>query len=582
MRLGLNKWSLSAVGATVGTVALLLAGCGTGSTTPTGPTNLAASQVFNWNFPAGGSSDINTIDPDIATDTNSASVINLVFDGLVTLDKNLDVEAWGAKSWDISADGLTYTFHLRSGQSFSDGKPVTSADYAYSINRSVNPCLASPVSYYLFELTDAATFASETCKSGVISAAKGQTTPVIQTLVGDSVLTPDSQTLVLKLAAPAAYFLEAMTYPTSYAIEQSVVGSDLSSEKWTDTLTQGTTGQGTNGMYYVSVWDHNAGKIVLKQNPHWWGLTQGKKPYLTEIDFTEFKSGDTAYSAYQAGQFDVGYPTVALLAQAKTQPDFHQTGTLTYFGINFNWKTPPFTSLDARQAFCEAINRDQLNTSILKGADTPEWNIVPKGMPGYNPNVTGPDGITATTGDQTKAAAHWQAYVASLSGAKPAPVTYLYVAGSASQTNLAQALQSQWQQVLGVSVTLKGEDFNTYLADSNSGNYIATRFGWQDDYPDPQDFLTLLFDTTAQYNSQHESVPQADTLMEAADKNTNQAARLTNYNQAEQLLINQVATCPLYRGNSYYQVRSWVHGWYINAGGGTPNDAWVSAYITNH
>jgi peptide/nickel transport system substrate-binding protein/oligopeptide transport system substrate-binding protein len=320
---------------------------------------------------------------------------------------------------------------------------------------------------------------------------------------------------------------------------------------------------------------------VLKRNPNWWGLSQGKKPTLTEIDFTEFKSGDTAYAAYQAGQFDIGFPTTQLLAQAKTQPDFHQVGTLTYYGINFNWQKPPFNNLDARTAFCLAINRDQLNSAILKNAVSPHWNIVPKGMPGYNPSTTGPDGVTATAGDQAKAKQHWQTYQSSAGGAAPA-ITYLYVSGSTSQQQLAEALQSQWQQALGVNVTLKGEDFNTYLSDSNTGNFIATRFGWIADYPDPQDFLTLLFDTNAQYNSQKASVPQADTLMRGADTNSNQSARMQAYNQAEQLLVNQVATCPLYQGINFYQVRSYVNNWLQDAAGSTPNDNWVATTISNH
>jgi peptide/nickel transport system substrate-binding protein/oligopeptide transport system substrate-binding protein len=372
-----------------------------------------------------------------------------------------------------------------------------------------------------------------------------------------------------------------MTYPVTYAVDPSVVGPVLSNETWTDKLYQGATGQGGSGMYYMAKWDHNSGIIVLKQNPHWWGLTQGKTPFLKEIDFTIFNSSDTAYAAYQAGQFDTGTPTSQLLAAAKQQPDFHQTGTLTFYGVEFNYKKPPFDDLNARKAFCLAINRDVLNSSILKNADTPHWNIVPKGMPGYNPNVTGPEGVTATTGDATKAVADWTAYKAAHTGAIATP-SYLYVASSKSSQQLATALIAQWQQVLGVSVTPNGEDFNKFVADDNAGNYVITRFGWADDYPDPQDFLTLLFSTGAQYNSQGASVPAADTLMFAADKSSNQADRISKYNQAEQLLINDVATCPLYSGNAYYQVRSYVHGWSVNASTETALDVWVNTYIAPH
>ncbi len=573
-----RKFSLPGLVIGIGTIALLAAGCG-GSTNSGSPSNLAKSQVFNYNLPSGGSGDIATLDPNIVQDANSATVIYLTFDGLVTLDQNLNIEDWAAKSVNVSSDGITYTFHLRDGLAFSDGTPITSKNFAYSIDRTLNPCLASAVSYYLYTIKDAQTYSGQTCKNGTITNPSGA---VITTIIGDSVATPDDKTLVITLAKPAAYFMDAMTYPTSYAVEPSVIGSDITSENWLNTITQGASGQGTSGMYYVQTWDHTSGKIVLKQNPHWWGLTQGKKPYLTEVDFTLFKDADTAYAAYQSGQFDVGFPTTQLVSQARGQPDFHETGTLTYYGVDFNWTKPPFTDLNARKAFCLAINRDALNSSVLKNTVQIHWNIVPKGMPGYNPSVTGPDGVTATTGDPAKAAADWNTYKATLNGAAVPSVTYLYVSGSTAQKQLAEALQAEWQQALGVTVALKGEDFNTFVSDTTAGNYIATRFGWLDDYPDPQDFLTLLFSTTAQYNSQKASVPAADALMAQADQESDKTKRMQLYNQAEQLLINNVATCPMYQTLLFYQVRQYVHNWNQNSGAQTPLDAWVATYISSH
>jgi len=578
MRLKLKKLSLPSMVVALGTAALLAAGCG-GTSTNTGPTNLAKTQAFNIAYSLGGSSDITTFDPDITTDVVSIFPINNVFEGLVTLDKNLNVENWDAKKIDVSSDGLTYTFHLRDGLSFSDGKAVTASDFAYSMDRSLNPCVASPVSYYLYPIKDAITFNSQTCKNLVITNSSG---PVINTLIGDSIVATDPKTLTVTLAQPSAYFLEAMTYPTSYAIEKSVVDAsgDITNEKWLDTLKSGATGQGGSGMFYVSSWDHST-SIDLKANPHWWGITQGKKPYLQELKYTFFKDSDTAYAAYQAGQFDYGNAPVDQRAAAKTAPDYHEYGTLTYYGINMNWGRAPFNNLDARQAMCLAINRDLLNTSILKGAVQPHWNIVPKGMPGFQAGITGPDGVTATTGDPTKAASHWAAYKATLNGGKVPTINYLYVSSSSSAKKLAEAIQAQWSQVLGITVNVKAEDFSTYLHDSDSGNFDIERFGWIADYPDPQDFLTLLFASDAQYNSQKANIPQADQLMKSADADANQTKRMQEYNQAEQLLVTNVATCPLYQSLSWYQVRSKVHNYFEDSQGLVPLDTYASMYVTN-
>jgi oligopeptide transport system substrate-binding protein len=573
MRLGLQKLSLPAMGMLLGAFALLASGCQLGGSTSTGPSNLAKDQVFNIDYGLGGSQDITTFDPDQTTDVVSIFPIDNVFSGLVTLDANLNVENWDAKKIDVSPDGLTYTFHLRSGLFFSDGKAVTANDYAYSMNRSLNPCVASAVSYYLYPIKDASAFNSETCTNKVISGS-------IQTLIGDSIVATDANTLTVTLAQPAAYFLEALTYPTSYAIDQTVVGSDITSEAWLDQLKSGATGQGGSGMFYVKSWDHTTG-IDLIVNPHF-TAPNGKKPYLHEIKYNFFKDSDTAYAAYQAGQFDYGNPTVSKLAQAKTQPDFHQYPTLTFFSVNFNWARAPFDNLDARAAFCLAINRDVLNSTILNNIASPHWGIVPKGMPGYNPSITGPDGVTATTGDQAKATSHFATYQATLAG-KPLPkFDYLYVASSGNAKRLAQALQAQWQTVLGVNVTLDGVDFTTFLHRSNTGDYDITRFGWIADYPDPEDFLTLLFASDAQYNSQKADIPQADQLMKAADANPNQTARIQQYNQAEQLLVSQVATCPLYSTTSFYEVRSYIHNYTEDAQGLVPQDNYVSMYVTTH
>jgi len=574
MRLRLGKLTLPGLAVSLGTFALLAAGCG-GSTTPPGPGNLAKSQTFNIAYSLGGSSDITTFDPNQTTDVVSIFPINNVFEGLVTLDKNLNVEKWEAKDIKVSSDGLTYTFTLRDGLKFSDGTPVTAGDFAFSMDRTLNPCTASAVSYYLYPIKGAQDFNSETCKDKKLSGS-------VTTLVGTSINPVDNKTLVITLAQPSAYFLEALTYPTSYAIEKKVVmaKNDIADETWLDTLKDGATGQGGSGMFYVSSWDHSTG-IKLKANPNWWGITQGKKPYLQEMDYTFFKDADTAYAAYQAGQFDYGVAPSGQRANAKTQPDYHEYGTLTYYGINMNWQRPPFNNIDARKAMCLAINRDLLNTSILKGAVQPHWNIVPKGMPGYQAGITGPDGVTATTGDPDKAKSHWQAYTATLSGGKVPTINYLYVSSSAAAKKLAEAIQAQWQQTLGVAVNVKGEDFSTYLHDSDTGNFDIERFGWIADYPDPQDFLTLLFASDAQYNSQKAVIPQADTLMKAADANANQTDRIKQYNQAEQLLTENVATCPLYQSLSWYQVRSKVHGYFEDSQGLVPLDSYAGMYVTN-
>jgi len=573
----------------MGTLALLLASCGTTTTTSGAPK--AKDQVLHmtWNS-GGGAQDIPTLDPSQAQDSASIPLVDLIFDGLITLDKNLKPEMWGADKVDVSSDGMTYTFHVRSGQEFSNGKAVKASDYAWAMNRALDPCVASPVAGYLAgTVKDGGTFNGETCDNGKHKAATGQTSPVIDSLVGTSIIADDSaSTLKVILGAPAGYFLDVMTYSTSFALDQSIVtGANLGADgKWLDSLATGSTGQGGSGMFYVSKWNHT-GDLILKPNPNWWGVKAGKAPTLTEIDFKIFENGDTLYNSYQAGtQYDYsdGIPA-AQIAAAKGQPDYYEYPALTFFSVSMNWKFPPFDNLDARQALCLAINRDTIVQSVFKGNATPSWHIVPKGMPGYNTSLQGIEGAP-TAGDAAKAKAHWDKYLASVNNKVPA-IHYAYNPSSSTATLYAQALQGMWNAALpGSNVQLETRDWKGSLKLRNAKQLPFYRDGWGADYPDPQDFLTLLFDTNAPYNLYNASIPAADKLMEAADQisdQSQQADRMSKYNQAEQMLVDNVATCPVYQSTGHYRVRTWVKGDFVQtAQGQFPLDAWATAYIAQH
>ncbi len=576
-------------------IMLLVSGCLGGPATA-GPTNLAPKnkQVLNYQLVT-GASDVSGLDPDVSFDDTQQGTatahatallpISLVFSGLVTGDQNLAVKNWDAQQVDVSTDGLTYTFHLRSGLKFSDGKPVTAADYAYSINRSLDPCLASPVAPYLYPIKDSQTFNSETCAPGSGGAAPtygagyGQTTPVLKDLLHDSVVASDARTLVITLGAPAAYFLEALAYPSASAVEQSVVGANFANSAWTNSLSQGATGQGGSGPYYVSAWDHK-GTLVLKANPYFW-----QAPTIQTITMTIATDANAAYSAYQSGKTDIGYPPVSQLAQAAKQPDYHQAGVAWINYLGMNWKIAPFDDVRARQAFALALNKDQLVATVLRGAQTPTNHIVPQGVPGYNPNLKGPAGVTSTQGDATKAKGLWQQYVAARCGGQAgtcAGVTLTYSSSSATAASLATAMVAMWQSALGVKVSAQPEDFDTMLGQLATQTVQFWNIGWTAYYPDPQDWLSLQFLPGAQYNFGGVESKPADALMMAADTNLNQSERLQQYQQAEQLLVDQVAWVPYDQVTDHWQVRGWVHGYGETALGEPCLDQWLAMYITNH
>ncbi len=558
-------------------MSMLLVACGGGSTTTTTtPSKAPASQqVLNmpfWN----GTSDIKTFDPALSTDTNSIAAINNVFTGLVQLDDNLKIQPQLASSYDLASDGLTWTFHLRPNLKFSDGTPLTSADVVYSINRALLPATKSVVGpTYLGLIKD----------SDKLNAGK------IPTIIGDSLLTPDPNTVVIIANKKASYFLDALAYWTSYVVEKSLI--DKYGDNWTDHLNQG----GGDGPFEVQTYTHGT-NIVFVPNPNYYGT----HPQLTKVIYPFYKDTSTNYKAYQAGQTDfANLVPIADLGTARALPN-NQYQLVPQLWINYytmNYLVKPFDNIHIRQAFALAINKDLITQSVYKNTYIPTNHIVPKGMPGYNTNLTAPDAVAGTSGDTTKAKALLQQGLTEegwTSVSQMPAIKFTYSSGLPDLANEVSAVQQMWQTTLGVSVKANPEDFNKLLTDSEAAlnNPNGLQFwaiAWLADYPDPQDWTTLQFDKGAQYNQinygQNNSADaatqqQTQQALEAADVNPDQTARLQAYNQAEQQLVNDVAWLPMEQVAVSLVLKPYVKGMVFNPNLEIPPNDWGNIYIASH
>src|SRR5215472_9433762 len=371
-------------------VAMLVTACGgaTGTVPGSSSTTTASKAPANQQIavlPESGVADIATFDPGLSTDLPSIAAIDLVFTGLVQLNNQLQVTDQLAASHQLMPDGVTWKFTLRPNLKFSDGTPLTSADVAYSIDRALQPAEKSTVGpIYLALLKD----------SDKLVAGK------IKTIIGDSILTPDPNTVVLVANKKAAYFLDALTYSCSYVIEKSLIDK-YGNTAWLNHLNEG----GGDGPFKVASYTHGQ-NIVFVPNPNYYGPI----PQLKKVVYPFYKDSDTTYKAYQAGQVDSSVIPSANLTQAKALPN-GQFKTVPQLWINYynmNYLVKPFNNIKIRQAFELAINKDLIVHAVWKDAISPTNHIVPKGMPGYSPNLTGPDGVTGTSGDPTKAKALFQ------------------------------------------------------------------------------------------------------------------------------------------------------------------------------
>ncbi len=555
-------------------VGMLLVACG-GNGQVTNQKATAANQVYI--FPEDGVSDIATFDPGLSTDLPSIQAIDMVFTGLVQLDDKAAVRPQLASSWDLAPDGLTWTFHLRPNLKFSDGTPLTSADVAYSIDRALQPAEKSVVGpTYLALIKD----------SDLLNSGK------IKTIINDSLLTPDPNTIIIKTTKKAAYFLDALTYSTSYVIEKSLVdkyGTNLG-----DHLTEG----GGDGPFKVEEYTHNK-QIVFVPNPNYYG----PQPQLSKVIMPFYKDLETLYKAYQVGQVDttgaLSIPSTHFQQAKLLTTEFHQVPQLYINYYTMNYLVKPFDNTHIREAFELAIDKSLIVHTVWKDSVLATNHIVPQGMPGYNQNLTGPDDTQGTSGDMAKAQALLKQGLQEegwTSVSQMPPIKLTYETGVPDIANEVAAVTQMWQTVLGVSVKTEAIDFNKLLTESEAAlnNAHGLQFwaiAWIADYPDAQDWTSLQFDKGANYNqanygqnssndaTQQQAVQQQ---LEAADVNSNQTARLAAYNQAEQQLVNDVSWLPMEQVTLNVLLKPYVKGIVFNAQGLIPPDDWGAIYIATH
>jgi peptide/nickel transport system substrate-binding protein/oligopeptide transport system substrate-binding protein len=558
----------------IGALAVLLAACGSPSTSHNNvlPPD---KQIYKPQDIGPANGDLETIDPaliEFGTDYDKAQMI---FPPLVTIDDNGKPQDWAAASHEVSSDGLTYTFKLRPNLKWSDGTPITAATYAYSINRSEDPCTASPVSNYLDPIKGATDLYSGTCPDGA--------THVSDTLIGKSLIVVDPQTLQVKLNQPTGYFLGAFSYSTTWAAPQQLI--DKYGAKWTDHLADGS-GFGGN-QFILTKWDHSS-HLEFAANPSFWG-DANMKPTIQHVNFTLYKTNDTAWADYKAGTGDNSpiIPAAELgIAKGMKNSVFIDTPQLSVNWIAPSYHQAPFDDKRVRNAFSLAIDRKGIAHTIYKDSVDPTIHMVIKGLPGYNPNlknVVGDSGDKALSPNIAKAQELAKAYAADKCQgdyAKCAPIVLTIANNNQTGALAAQAYMALWQQTFpGWNITINAIARAQQIKQGRTLQFNTG--GWLADYPEPQDFLTLLWTKTAAYNYGYADVPAADSTLAKADVTLDDATRLPLYQQAEQAFVDDGAFIAVRQAKVQSARRSYVRDWHYNPSQATALSTWAKVAITD-
>lgn len=487
-------------------------------------TAFCAEKVFRFNNGA----EPETIDPALMTGSPEITLAEAMFEGLLGYTPGtLDPEPGVAEKWEISEDGLTYTFHLRDAK-WSNGQPITAEDFIYSWRRALDPKTAAEYAYQLWYIKNAAAF------------TKGELKDFEQ--VG--VKAPDPKTIVVTLENPTAFFLELVAFPTYFPVNKACV--EKFGNRWTrpENIV-------TNGPFVMKEW-RAQDKIVFERNPKYW---DAKTVKLDKIVAYAIVDDNTALRRYQTGELDWlrSLPEVQT-AKLKDDPEFHKIVSLGTHFYRLNCKKKPFDDPRVRQAFAMAIDRDRICKFVLHGQWDPAETFVPP-MKGY----TSPAGLKY---DPKKAAALLAE--AGYPGGKGFPRVTLVFNTLKRHEQVAIAAQDMWKKTLGVDVNLVNQEWKVYLKTINDLDYDIGRSAWIGDYSDPNTFVDM-FVTDGGNNRTGWSNKEYDALVAEAAKTADKAKRLKMLEQAESILLKEAPILPIYFDMNLGLVRKTVLGFKDNA-----------------
>ena len=514
-----------------GTMMLGVVGCGGSS--DTAGTEASASDSAS----AGSSSDMNvmletpieSLDPQQATDGTSFEVIADYTDGLMQMDADGQAVPAIAESYDLSDDGLTYTFHLRSDAKWSNGTPVTAADFVFAWQRAVDPAVASEYAYMLSDI-------GQVKNAAEIIAGKKDKSELGVTAV-------DDVTLQVELNVPVSYFLSLMYFPTFYPVNEEFFNS------CGDTFATSPETTLSNGAFVLDSYEPAATAFHLTKNADYYDAA---KVQLSGLSYQVIQDSQQALMNYQTGVLDTTLVNGEQVDQVKDDPEFMTVGAgyLWYVSPNMS-AVPELANLNVRLAMTMAIDRDAITADVLKDGSAATYTAVPPEF------AAGPDG-SDFSGDQSKfsdvcrfdaaaAADYWAKGLEEL-GITELSLDMVVDADDAPQ-KVAQVLKEQWETTLpGLTVNLVVEPKKQRVQDMQEGNFQLGLTRWGPDYADPMTYLGMwITDNSNNYglwsNADYDAIIAECTT---GDLCTDAEGRWARLYDAEQIVMDEAVIYPLY------------------------------------
>jgi oligopeptide transport system substrate-binding protein len=476
-----------------------------------------------------------TLDPQKTSYVEEIAVSSLDYEGLTRFDEQLNTVPAAAESWEFSEDGTLVTFHLRDGLTYSDGSPLTAERFRYAIERACDPNTAAVYAGILFDIVGCETlYTSLTAPESVAGLATPGAAPddsvagyeAARAALGVRAI--DDQTLEVQLTHPAPYFPTVASTWVFYPVKEESLAAG---EGWAQDPAQRIG----NGPFRMSAFASDQ-QIGFRANEHYW---QGR-PKLDGIEFVYVDDPTVALAAYRSGDLDITQLGPAQIPEVEADPDLSKellsAPTATTINLMFDLKQEPFTDLKVREAFAYGFDRETFCTEVRSGDCLPAFSWIPPGVPGHLETQA-----YAFDPERARQALAESSY----GGPEQLPeIRFFYPSDDPSEAERAEWLAGHYREVLGVALTLEPVDSTTYAAMTKDPASFpqSSLLGWTQDYPDPQNWLSIYWtcDSTIYAAIAGYCNEDFDALIRQADQELDSAKRMALYEEAGQILVDDV------------------------------------------
>jgi oligopeptide transport system substrate-binding protein len=499
------------------------------ATVPEG-TKLAAEQTFRYRVLDA----INSLDPQVVEDVDSANVVNNLFEGLFSEDAAGNPVPGVAESFSVNADNSVYTFKLRDAK-WSNGEPVTAQDFVFGWRRAVDPALASPYAYFVG-----------------LAGIKNADDIVAGKLKPEDlgVKAIDDKTLEVTLSGSVPYFVKTLAHATLFPAPQKVV--EQFGKDWTKV--ENIVG---NGAYKLT--ENNPGeRVVIERNPGYW---DDAKTVINRVEFltiNDENQGLTRYLAGEVDQTDVPAGQFPKLKGEYPEEAFSVPNLCTYyFSINVTDSAPDaLKDAKVREALYLAVDRDVIVNNILQGGQQPAYTFTPPATAGFKAPDAPAAAMTQAERDEKAKALLAEA---GITAENPLSFEYIYNTSDAHK-KIATVVAQMYKEKLGVEMTIRDMEFATLLDTRHQKNYAVARNAWCGDYNEASTFLSLMDSKSSQNDSGYNNA-DVDKLLADSKVSTDPNPL---YTQIEEKILADVPIVPIYFYTKVFMQKPAVKGWPYN------------------